>query len=113
MDASTIKKSIIYICIAALLFGAGYFFGCGSVHDDRAGNDPAGGYIQSAQDEAEAAGNALDRADSANRDATATAGDIAEGNRDIEAVNRSIAELIEHGERILADIRSRGETGTR
>lgn len=108
MDA--LKKSIIYCAACLLIFGAGYWCGC-RVSDDRAGNDPAGGYIQSAGKQAEAAADALESAGGAIDEAQHTAGDIAEGNRNIEAVNGSIADLIAEGEQILAGIRREGEEG--
>lgn len=110
----TIKRCIIYITVGVFLFGSGYFFGkCGrDVSSDGLGIDRAIGNIQSAQQQADGATEALNRADQANRNAADTAGDIAEGNRDIEAINGSIADLIDHGESILAGIRGRGEEDT-
>lgn len=111
--SETLKRSIIYFAIGVFLFGSGYFFGkCGhDVSSDGLGIDGAVGNIQSAQQQAEGATEALNRAGQANRNAADTAGDIAEGNRDIEAINGSIADLIDRGESIIARIRSRSEEG--
>ena len=109
MRVDVLKKCILLVCVVALILFAGYWLGSRNVSDDGDRDDTVGGYIQSAQQQAGGAAEALERADGANRDAQKTAGDIAEGNRDIETVNGSIADLIEAGQRILKDIRSRGE----
>ena len=107
MDA--LKRSIMYVCIAALLFGAGYWMGGQSVHGDWAGAGGTGEYIQTARDEAETAAGALESAGGAVDDAAGTAGNIEKTNQQLADGNGEIADLIGWGEQILAGIRSRGE----
>lgn len=97
MDAY--KKGILYICVAVLIFGTGYWLGGrADVSGDSGAADTAGEHISAAQD-------STDRAGEANRDAQDTADRLGESNQ-------TIADLIAEGESILAGIRGRGEEDT-
>lgn len=91
MDA--LKKGILYICVAVLIFGTGYWLGGrADVSGDSGAADTAGEHISAAQD-------STDRAGEANRDAQDTADRLGESNQ-------TIADLIAEGKSILADIRA-------
>ena len=97
MDA--LKKGILYICAAVLIFGTGYWLGGrADVHGDGDAADTAGEHLSAAQDAATAAG-------AANRVAQNTADRLGESNQ-------TIADLIAEGESILAGIRGGGEEDT-
>ena len=99
MKVDALKKGILYICTAVLIFGAGYWMGeRADIHGDGDAADTTGEHLSAAQDAATAAG-------AANRVAQDTADRLGESNQ-------TIADLIAEGESILAGIRGRGEEDT-
>ena len=113
MKVDALKKGILYICTAVLIFGTGYWLGGrADVHSDGARIDGALDDLRAAGQQAETAGSALDSAGGAIDDAAGTAGDVEKTNQQLADGNAEAADLIGRGKSILADIRGRGEEGT-
>ena len=113
MKVDALKKGILYICAAVLIFSTGYWLGGrADVHSDGARIDGALDDLRAAGQQAESAESALGSAGGAVDDASGTAGDIERGNQQLTEISGNIEELIAEGESILAGIRGRGEEDT-
>lgn len=112
MDAY--KKGILYICVALLIYCAGYYLGSrAGIHDDGESIEPTIQYIQSAGREAETAGSAINEAETAVDNTGKSAEEIKRGNQQLTEISGDIADLISNGKQIIADIsRSREKDST-
>lgn len=111
MDA--LKKGIIYICIASLIFCAWYYLGGrADVHSDGARIDGALDDLRAAGQQAtEAAGN-IGSAEESVDEASRTTDEIERGNQQLEEIGGDLADIIDQGKRIIAEIRSRSKEHT-
>ncbi len=103
----TIKNFGLLLLIGVISFCAGVYTG-GKICGDGSAAEPAGEYIQSAGQQAEAATGSLNEAGAAVEDATGTAEDLERGNQQLKEVGGDIADLIERGKQIIANIRRGG-----
>lgn len=103
----TIKNFGLLLLIGVISFFAGMYT-CGRICGDGSAAEPAGEYIQSAGQQAEAAAGSLNEAGAAVENATGTAEDIERGNQQLQGVGGDIAELIDRGQQIIAEIRRGG-----
>lgn len=102
-----IKRYGLFLLICFISFCAGIYAGRGISGDGGAGT-AAGDYIQSAGQQAEAAAGSLESAGAAVEDATGTAEEIERGNQQLQEVGGDVADLIDRGKQIIADIRRGG-----
>lgn len=102
-----LKSFGLLLLICLLSFCAGVYTG-GRICSDGSAAEPAGQHIQSAEREAEAAAGSLESAGAAVEDATGTAEDIERGNQQLQEVGGDIADLIDRGKQIIAEIRRGG-----
>lgn len=103
----TIKNFGLLLLIGVISFCAGVYTG-GRISDHGSAAEPAGEYIQSAGQQAEAATGSLNEAGAAVEDATGTAEEIERGNQQLQEVGGDVADLIDRGQQIIAEIRRGG-----
>lgn len=102
-----VKKSIICVSVAVLIFSAGYY--CGSREDIHSDGDPAERVtddIHDTQDTVDGAASSIDRAEESNQDAQDTAENIEQGNQQLQNSAVTSAGAIDRFGTILAEIRS-------
>lgn len=106
------KAAFIGVLVAAVFLSVFFFFGgWGDVSSDRGAADEVRANIQSAQTEADRAGDSLREAEESNRNAQKTAVSIADSNEQLAGLSDSIEHLIDEGERIISEIRGGAGSG--
>lgn len=106
-------KKILAVIALFLLAGLVWFRLCGScLYSDRSAADAARNSLQSAGQQAtEAAGN-LGSAEESVDEASRTADEIERGNQQLEEIGGDLADIIDQGKRIVAEIRRGKQTDT-
>lgn len=102
-------KKILAVIILFLLSYMVWFRLCGSIYRDGSAADTVGRDLQSAGQQAtEAAGN-LESAEESVDEASRTADAIEKRNQQLEEIGGDLADIIDQGKRIVAEIRRGGE----
>lgn len=102
-----IKKSIIYVSVAVLIFLAGYYAGSREgVLGDGESAERVTDDLHHAQDSIDGATDSIDRAGNANQDAQDTAHDIEHGNQQLQNSAGTSSEAIDRFGAILEEIRN-------